>query len=341
MWLISMESRKLFNLLLVTIFLSCQTKVENKTQRINGFALGTSFSISYSAPQLSEIDLERKVDSIFGVLNQSLSTYITTSDISKINKGDSLQLVDSHFIKVYQKATEVWEATDGYFDPTVGALVNAYGFGPGKPLIQISQQQRDSILFFTGWDKTQLTEQYTIKKAHPQVYFDFNALAKGYVVDVIADFLRIKNVSSFLVEIGGEIVAQGNSPKSKGLWKVAIDDPQQGEERKLIQVLTLNNEALATSGNYRKYSVNDKTGERWVHSINPKTGEAIPSLVLSASVLAPDCITADAYATALIVMPFERSKALIQSHPELEAYWIVSDSLGGVKEVFSKGFLKE
>ena len=171
MWLISMESRKLFNLLLVTIFLSCQTKVENKTQRINGFALGTSFSISYSAPQLSEIDLERKVDSIFGVLNQSLSTYITTSDISKINKGDSLQLVDSHFIKVYQKATEVWEATDGYFDPTVGALVNAYGFGPGKPLIQISQQQRDSILFFTGWDKTQLTEQYTIKKAHPQVYF--------------------------------------------------------------------------------------------------------------------------------------------------------------------------
>ena len=341
MWLISMEFKKLFKLLLVMLFLSCQTKDENKIQRIHGFAFGTSYSISYKAPQLLEIDLERQVDSIFGVINQSLSTYIPTSDISKINQGDSLLIVDNHFVAVYHKANEVWEATGGYFDPTVGALVNAYGFGPGTPLKQISEQQLDSILFFTGWDKTLLTEQFTIKKAHPQVYFDFNALAKGYVVDVVADYLRIKKVFSFLVEIGGEIVAQGKSPKSNALWSVAIDDPQQMEERDLIQVITLNNEALATSGNYRKYSINQETGERWVHSVNPKNGKAFPSFILSASVLAPDCMTADAYATALMVMPFEQSKTLISNHPQLEAYWIIADSLGGIKEVFSKGFVKQ
>mgnify|MGYP001571403167 CR=1 FL=1 len=336
-----MDFKRFSSLLLMTLFLSCQTMEEKQTQRIQGYALGTSYSISYSAPQLPETYLERQVDSIFEVLNQSLSTYLPTSDISKINQGDSLLKIDSHFVKVYQKASEVWEASQGYFDPTVGALVNAYGFGPGKPLKQISAQQRDSILSFTGWDKTSLTDQGTIKKEHPKVYFDFNALAKGYVVDVIADFLRLEKVSSFLVEIGGEIVAQGKSPKSNALWRVAIDDPQQGEERKLIQVIALDNQALATSGNYRKYSIQEETGARWVHSINPKTGEANPSSILSVSVLAPDCMTADAYATALMVMPFGQSKALISDHPELEAYWILADSLGGVKEVFSKGFQKK
>jgi len=336
-----MDFKRFSSLLLMTLFLSCQTMEEKQTQRIQGYALGTSYSISYSAPQLPETYLERQVDSIFEVLNQSLSTYLPTSDISKINQGDSLLKIDSHFVKVYQKASEVWEASQGYFDPTVGALVNAYGFGPGKPLKQISAQQRDSILNFTGWDKTSLTDQGTIKKEHPKVYFDFNALAKGYVVDVIADFLRLEKVSSFLVEIGGEIVAQGKSPKSNALWRVAIDDPQQGEERKLIQVIALDNQALATSGNYRKYSIQEETGARWVHSINPKTGEANPSSILSVSVLAPDCMTADAYATALMVMPFGQSKALISDHPELEAYWILADSLGGVKEVFSKGFQKK
>ena len=284
MSLISMDFKKYSSIFLLSLLVSCQTIEEKETQGIQGFALGTSYSILYSASALEEIVLERKVDSIFEILNQSLSTYIPTSDISKINQGDSILVVDKHFIKVYQKASEVWNATGGYFDPTVGALVNAYGFGPGKPLKKITKKQRDSLLDFTGWDKSSLTPQGTLKKTHPNVNFDFNALAKGYVVDVLADFLRSKGVSSFLVEIGGEIVAQGKSPKSNALWKVAIDDPQQGDERKLIQVLSLNNQALATSGNYRKYSENEETGERWVQSINPKTGEATPSFVLSTSV---------------------------------------------------------
>ena len=174
-----------------------------------------------------------------------------------------------------------------------------------------------------------------------KLYFDFNAIAKGYAVDVLANYLRHLKVTSFLVEIGGEIVAQGKSLKSNSFWKVAIDDPQQGEDRTFIQIITLENEALATSGNYRKFSINETTGEQWVHSINPKTGKAVPSNVLSVSVLAENCMKADAYATALMVMPLQQAKLLIEKQLSLEAYWILSDSLGRVKEVFSSGFLKE
>ena len=341
MWLILMDSKQLFSIIFLGLFFSCQQDDHFVTKRIEGYALGTTYSISFNAENLEETFVEHKVDSLFTVLNQSLSTYIPTSDISKINRGDSLLVVDDHFVTVYKQATEIWNTTEGFFDPTVGALVNAYGFGPGKKHNTLSTQQLDSILKFTGWDKTKLNTNNTILKTHPKLYFDFNALAKGYAVDVLANYLRHLKVTSFLVEIGGEIVAQGKSLKSNSFWKVAIDDPQQGEDRTFIQIITLENEALATSGNYRKFSINETTGEQWVHSINPKTGKAIPSNVLSVSVLAENCMKADAYATALMVMPLQQAKLLIEKQPSLEAYWILSDSLGRVKEVFSSGFLKE
>tara|TARA_B110000091_G_scaffold44199_1_gene48089 strand:- start:44 stop:1057 length:1014 start_codon:yes stop_codon:yes gene_type:complete len=336
-----MDSKQLFSIIFLGLFFSCQQDDHFVTKRIEGYALGTTYSISFNAENLEETFVEHKVDSLFTVLNQSLSTYIPTSDISKINRGDSLLVVDDHFVTVYKQATEIWNTTEGFFDPTVGALVNAYGFGPGKKHNTLSTQQLDSILKFTGWDKTKLSINNTILKTHPKLYFDFNALAKGYAVDVLANYLRHLKVTSFLVEIGGEIVAQGKSLKSNSFWKVAIDDPQQGEDRTFIQIITLENEALATSGNYRKFSINETTGEQWVHSINPKTGKAIPSNVLSVSVLAENCMKADAYATALMVMPLQQAKVLIEKQPSLEAYWILSDSLGRVKEVFSSGFLKE
>jgi thiamine biosynthesis lipoprotein len=166
-------------------------------------------------------------------------------------------------------------------------------------------------------------------------------LAKGYAVDVLANYLKSNALESYLIEIGGEIVAQGKSPRFGGFWKIAIEDPQQGDERNFIKTVILKNEALATSGNYRKFAVDENTGLRIAHSINPKTGLAIPSKVLSVSVKAPDCMTADAYATALMVMPLEKSQKLIDSKPELEAYWIVSDSLQGIDELFSKRFTNE
>jgi len=339
MWLILMDFRKYSSFLLSALFCNCQLGT-TEVNKIEGFALGTTYSIILK--EVSDLNkFELSLDSIFRVLNKSLSTYIPNSDISKINIGDTLQEVDIHFINVYNTATEVWKKSDGYFDPTVGALVNAYGFGPEKALKQISKKQRDSILMFTGWDKTLLTDEKTIKKGHPSLYFDFNALAKGYAVDVIADFIKFKGYLDFLIEVGGEIRSNGKSPKTNELWKVAIDDPQQGGKRKFSKIISLNNQALATSGNYRKYKTDKKTGQLLSHSINPKTGNAFPSMILSASVLAPNCMTADAYATSLMVMPFDLGKAMIKNDPNLEAFWIIKDGQGIVQEFSSDGFSKE
>ena len=323
------------------VLFGCKEQSTIKVQQLRGAALGTTYAISYSNIEISIDQLKREVDSVIDVMNASMSTYIQSSDISKINRGDDQLVVDEHFVKVYEKATEVWKKTNGYFDPTVGALVNAYGFGPEKALSQMNSKQRDSILLFTGWQKTKLTAANTLWKSHPNVRFDFNALAKGYAVDVVADLLRSKNFNSFLVEIGGEIVAEGVSPKSKKPWKVAVDDPNQNRKRNFIKILSLTDKALATSGNYRKYKIDSLSGKRIVHSINPKTGEAIPSNVLSASVIAPDCMTADAYATALMVMPLDESKALIEREPHLEAYWIVQSTSGTIEEYYSSGFPSE
>jgi thiamine biosynthesis lipoprotein len=339
MWLILTDFKKYFSFLFLASFCSCQTS-PIEVNKIEGFALGTTYSIILKeVPDVNKFELS--LDSIFRVLNKSLSTYVPNSDISKINRGDSLQEVDIHFINVYNAATEVWRKSDGYFDPTVGALVNAYGFGPGKALKKISKQQRDSILMFTGWDKTILTDKKTIHKDHPSLYFDFNALAKGYAVDVIANFIKFKGGLDFLIEVGGEIMANGKSPKTNELWKVAIDDPQQGEKRRFAKVISLDDQALATSGNYRKHKINKKTGQLLSHSINPKTGNAFPSMVLSASVLAPNCMIADAYATSLMVMPFNLGKAMIENDPNLEAFWIIKNEKGIVQEFSSNGFSKE
>ena len=215
MWSISVDWNKFYSFLLLLFFVGCQPTQENETQRISGFALGTSYSVTYLSPSLKAEVLQREIDSVIDLMNASMSTYLEDSAISKINRGDSLIQVDEHFEKVYAMASEVWEKTQGYFDPTVGALVNAYGFGPDTSFTPISEEQRDEILIYTGWNKTKLTPKKTVRKEHPQVYFDFNALAKGYVVDVIADLLRENGSTSFLVEIGGEIVAEGLSPKSQ------------------------------------------------------------------------------------------------------------------------------
>ena len=299
------------------------SKIPTKAKRIQGFALGTSYNIQYIS-NIPEDEIQNGIDSIFYVLNKSLSTYLPQSDISKINRGDTTVVVDHHFRAVFEKATEVWKATGGYFDPTVGALVNAYGFGPAKAINELNPQQKDSLLVLTGWQKLQLRENHTIKKESPDIFIDFNALAKGYVVDVIGDYLHQMGNQHYMVEIGGEIVARGNSPKTGQAWKIAIDDPRQGAQRKFLQTLTLHNQALASSGNYRKYRIDTITGERFVHSVNPLTGSAKKTNILSTSVKAPDCMTADAWATALMVMPLEKGKALIENDPQLEALWSVA-----------------
>jgi thiamine biosynthesis lipoprotein len=320
---------------IILLILSCK-ETSSTEKKLKGFALGTTYSIQFTS-EIPERQVQKGIDSLLYLLNKSLSTYLPNSDISKINRGDTLLIVDNHFRKVFKKATALWKATSGYFDPTVGALVNAYGFGPGQPLNIVNQFQLDSLLLLTGWEKIRLLPNGTIEKKHPDIYIDFNALAKGYVVDIVGHYLLGLGHLNYMVEIGGEIVAYGNSPKTNQPWKIGIDDPSQGSQRKFIQTLYLKNQALASSGNYRKFRIDPHTSERYVHSINPITGLCNTSKILSTSVKAPDCMTADAWATALMVMPFEMGKQLIENDPELEALWIVNENKKN-KIISSDGF---
>jgi thiamine biosynthesis lipoprotein len=319
------------------LFVGC--KDSQQIEKHQGFALGTTYSVQYGEINVSPDQIQMGIDSLFTVINSSMSTYLPDSDISKINQGDSLLTVDIHFKRVFEKSTEVWNKTEGYFDPTVGSWVNAYGFGPeNKPEI-LTDQKKDFLQSITGWDKVKLTSEGTVFKNNIATYLDFNALAKGYSVDLLATYLELQGATDFLIEIGGEIVARGKNPKSSNPWRIAIDDPNQNEGRKLIQTLTLKDQAIATSGNYRKFKIDEVTGERYVHSINPLIGAAFKSTVLSASVIALDCMTADAYATALMVMPLDKSIEMIESLPNTEAYWITA-SQDTIKQYFSKGWNK-
>jgi len=315
----------------IFLWLGCESKPELVIHQ--GYALGTSYGVQYQQIDADYESVQAGIDSIFYVVNKSLSTYLPDSDISQINRGDSTLVVDQHFKAVFNKANILWYKTQGLFDPTVGAWVNAYGFGPEKPLKEISSAQRDSLMQVTGWARIQLKDGRIVKD-NPAIYIDFNAIAKGYTVDLVAHYLSNLGSENHLVEIGGEVVAKGLSPTSGALWKVGIDNPQQQEERSLQAVLSLDNQALATSGNYRKYRVDEKTGQKYVHSINPLNGKPVRSKVLSASVKAPDCMTADAYATSLMVMSFEQGKALIEADPSLSAYWILAKG-AGTEEVTS------
>ena len=330
---ISMGYRLWNSLVFCWVIFSCNY-IPTKAKQLQGFALGTTYNVQYVA-DASVDKVQTGIDSILNVINKSLSTYLPQSDISKINRGDTTVVVDYHFKAVFEKATEVWKATGGYFDPTVGALVNAYGFGPGKAINDLNHQQKDSLLSLTGWQKIKLHQDQTIKKESPDIYIDFNALAKGYTVDIVGDFLLKSGSLNFMVEIGGEIVAKGNSPKTTKPWKIGIDDTLQGEQRKFLQTISLKNEALASSGNYRKYRLDPVSNVRFVHSVNPLNGSAFRTNILSTSVKAPNCMTADAWATALMVMPLEKGKALVERHPQLEALWTVIDEERKIKSVKS------
>ena len=220
-----------------------------------GNALGTTYAIKYE-PRDTAINLKKELETLFNQVNTSMSTYLPESDISRINNGDTTVVTDVHFKTVYQKAREVWERSDGKFDPTVGALVNAWGFGPEKALKKITQPQIDSMLQFTGFDKITLTDDGRITKQHKAIYLDFNALAKGYTIDLIGHMFDEKNIENYLIELGGEILTRGINSQTGKTWRVAIDDPKQKEnERTLIARANLKDNAMATSGNYRKFRI--------------------------------------------------------------------------------------
>ncbi|WP_300437337.1 FAD:protein FMN transferase [Christiangramia sp.] len=333
--------KKVFILFLSAFnLISCGNEAKIDSQEHNGEALGTTYMIRYFSD--TDLDFKKSLDSIFDNINSSMSTYITKSDISRINRGDTTVQVDDHFVNVFNTSDKVFKETYGFFDPTVGVLVNAYGFGPEKALKQIDSVKLDSLQNLVGFEKIKLKEDRTIQKDDPLVYLDFNAIAKGYTIDVIAEYLESKNVENYLIELGGELRAKGRNLENDNHWVVGIDDPNQEKgDRSLQAKVKLENAAMATSGNYRKYRMDTLTGQKYVHTINPKTGEAERSNLLSASVLAENCMMADAYATAFMALGLDRTKEVLQNLEAVEVY-ILYSSKEGKMEIFSTpGFQKQ
>ncbi len=315
------------------ILFSCNKPIENE---LSGIALGTTYSITYFSHQNKSY--QQKIDSVFAEINQSLSTYIPNSDISKINKGDTTVVVDNMFRDVFVLSKEIYKQTDGFFDPTVGTLVNAWGFGPEK-MQEMDSTKIDSLLNYVGLDKISISADNRIKKTTPEIYLDFNAIAKGYAVDKLAEMLTKEGVENYLIEVGGELVAKGINKETDKNWMVGIDNPNQ-DEKVFAAVINLKDKAMASSGNYRKFWIDEKTGEKFVHTINPKTGYPKKSNVLATTVVASTCAAADAYATAFMVMELEETKVFLNGFNHIETILIYIDDKGETQQFMTEGFKK-
>jgi len=319
--------KKIFIFLSFFMHLSCNNDGATSFNKLEGQALGTIFHITYQ--DVSTIS-EKQIDSLIFLVNKSMSTYLPNSDISKINKGDTTVIIDDMFFEVFKKSEKIFKETNGAFDPTVGILVNAWGFGPEKELNDLDKKQIDSLLVFVGFENIKVMN-HKIHKKYAETYLDFNANAKGYAVDVIGRFLELKSINNYLVEIGGEIRARGLNGKNKP-WKIAIEKPNFDGSRSFQTAIELNNEAIATSGNYRKFKIDAKTGKKYAHTIDTKTGYPSKSNLLSASVISKlDCADVDAYATALMSMGFDKSKVFLEKHLELKAFLIYSNENDEIK----------
>ncbi|VXB12034.1 FAD:protein FMN transferase [Flavobacterium sp. 9AF] len=322
------------------IFISCQDKKEAVTNQffyIQGEAQGSTYSIKYIAKE--ELVHKNEIDSLLTAFDLSLSTYRNDSKISKINAGDSTVIVDKLFVDTFKTSRDIYNETEGLFDPTIGVLINAYGFGPNKKHKSLSQKEIDSLLQYVGFDKVKLEPNYTVSKKYAQTYFDFNAIAQGYSVDVVANFLKKKGISNGIIEIGGELLSMGENSIDNKKWVVGIDDPlQKPDERKLIETIAIKDLGMATSGNYRKVIVDSVTGEKFVHIVNPKTGKNEKNAILSATVLAPTCIEADGYATAFMLMSIEQIEIILKEHKELKVMLLYVDKENKMQRFYSENF---
>ena len=301
--------------------------------RLGGYTQGTYYSITYESPQ--GIDYEEEIAKLLEDFSASLSTYIPTSLISRINHNDANAVVDDYFRTVFNKAVEINRASDGVLDITVAPLVNLWGFGFTGDYPDMDPQKIDSLLQYVGMDKVRI-EGDRVVKDFPEMMLNMNAIAKGYAVDVIANFLISKDVRNFLVDIGGECAAQGVNG-SGVVWRIQVDKPLEGAAygADAQAVIFLDNRAMATSGNYRRYFEID--GLKYAHTIDPKTGYPVMHNLLSATVIADDCMTADAWATAFMASGLEKSIQLLQQHPELDALLVYSDENGNFKTHVTKG----
>jgi thiamine biosynthesis lipoprotein len=285
---------------------------------------GTSYHITYQSDD--SIDYQSDIDTLLRRFDLSLSTYEPASIISRINRDEPDVKLNAYFIRCFQSAREVFIASDGAFDITVAPIVNAWGFGftektdPDSLMI-------DSLLQFVGMDHVRIENERIIKD-FPGIMLDVNAIAQGYAVDVVSEFFDSVGITNWLVEIGGEVRCRGKNSRGE-YWRVGIDKPIDGIQLPGIQmeaVVSLHNRSLATSGNYRRFYIKD--GVKYSHTIDPSTGYPVQHSLLSATVVADECIMADAFATAFMVLGIEKSREILKARKDLEAYLIYTDKSG-------------
>lgn len=300
-----------------------------------GMVFGTIYNITY---QHSD-NLKEEIEAALHQVDLSLSPFNEHSVISHINDNSDMK-TDEMFREVFELSKYVSEATGGAFDITVAPLVNAWGFG-FKQGIDPERDTIDSLLQLVGYDKVSINRQGHLTKTDPRVMLDCSAVAKGYGCDIVARLLRNHDVENFMIEIGGEIVVRGQNDRGQS-WRIGVSKPV--DDTLLVNteqqaILSLTNRALATSGNYRNFYY--KGGKKYAHTINPKTGYPVDHNLLSATVIARDCATADAWATAFMVLGADRAKELLSEHNELEAYLISAAPDGSYVVWFSPSLEKK
>lgn len=298
-----------------------------------GEVFGTYYHISYESPDGK--NMQDDVRKELTKLDMSLSTYKTESVLSKVNTNRQVQL-DDFFLTVFNKSEEVSTITLGAFDATVAPLVNAWGFGFRKKA-SVTQQLIDSIEVFVGYKKVHFANGMIVKDDQ-RLMLDFSAIAKGYAVDVIGNLLAQKGCKSYMVEIGGEVVAKGVNKEGR-IWRIGINEPNDNESTnpsELEAIISINDKAVATSGNYRNYYV--ENGIKYAHTINPKTGYPVNHSLLSATVIANNCMTADAFATAFMVMGVDSAMSLASKLSDIELFLIYADNNGENLNAMSSGF---
>ena len=290
-------------------------------QNNKGMVFGTTYNITYQSDKNLNDEICRELQKV----DNSLSPFNAQSIITAVNQNEAKPLNDM-FKEVFNRAMAISDDTDGAFDITVAPLVNAWGFG-FKNGVMPDSRQVDSLLQLVGYEKVALKGGRVVKQ-DSRIMLDCSAIAKGYGSDVVARFLRGRDIKNFMVEIGGEIVTSGVNPK-RVPWKIGVTKPTDDTlsvSSELQTILNVTDKAMATSGNYRNYYY--KGGKKYAHTINPKTGYPVQHSLLSATVLARDCATADAYATSFMVMGLDAAKRVLERHPEMMAYLIYSDDQG-------------
>jgi len=305
--------------LLVLVGIFCYScKNQNSFQYYEGETMGTTFHIKYQSPD--KVVYSREIDSLLYFVNQSLSTYISNSTISKFNQAEKESFSDTFFEKVFLKSKEIYKKSSGAFDPTVMPLVNAWGFGFDS-IPTVDSFIIDSLLNFIGFDHVSLNNGKIVKDQNG-IMLDFSAIAKGFGVDVIGFFFESKNIQHYMVEIGGEVRVKGHNANGD-LWQVGIEKPDENE-RVLNAILNISNKSIATSGNYRNFYYKD--GKRYAHTINPETGYPIAHNLLSATVVSNDCMTADAWATAFMVLGKYRAIQIDEMDESIDIYLIYENN---------------